>query len=137
LKLASHEGFSFMAFFSLAVGLTKSTAFFLGATHMAQITRKQNFVERYHDIWQLAYPTIVTMMLHNVMSIIDTMMVSQVSMAALAGVSLAQLVLATLFYLYRGEARSPLRPRRLAGSVSRGGNRRVHPPGDPAGAAVV
>ncbi|HEY7496814.1 MAG TPA: MATE family efflux transporter, partial [Candidatus Tectomicrobia bacterium] len=75
---------------------------------MAQITRKQNFVERYHDIWQLAYPTIVTMMLHNVMSIIDTMMVSQVSMAALAGVSLAQLVLATLFYLYRGVAEGVL-----------------------------
>lgn len=97
-----------MAFFILAVGLTKSTAFFLGATHMAQIARKQNFVERYNDIWQLAYPNIVTMMLHNVMSIIDTIMVSQVSMAALAGVSLAQLVLATLFYLYRGVAEGVL-----------------------------
>jgi MATE family multidrug resistance protein len=58
----------------------------------------------YKDVWLLAYPTIVTMLLHNCMSVIDTIMIGTVGTAALAGVGLAQLVLATLFYLYKGLA---------------------------------
>jgi MATE family multidrug resistance protein len=58
----------------------------------------------YKEVWLLAYPNIVTMLLHNCMSIIDTLMIGMVGTAALAGVGLAQLVLATLFYLYKGLA---------------------------------
>ena len=62
----------------------------------------------YKDVWLLAYPTIVTMLLHNCMAIVDTLMIGQLGTAALAGVGLAQLVLATLFYLYKGLAEGVL-----------------------------
>ena len=58
----------------------------------------------YKEVWLLAYPNIVTMLLHNCMSVIDTLMIAMTGTAALAGVGLAQLVLATLFYLYKGLA---------------------------------
>jgi MATE family multidrug resistance protein len=58
----------------------------------------------YKEVWLLAYPNMVTMLLHNCMSIVDTLMIGMVGTAALAGVGLAQLVLATLFYLYKGLA---------------------------------
>src|SRR5262245_17774978 len=62
----------------------------------------------YKDVWLLAYPTIVTMLLHNCMAIVDTLMIGRLGTAALAGVGLAQLVLATLFYLYKGLAEGVL-----------------------------
>lgn len=64
--------------------------------------------KRYTEVWLLAYPTIVTMVLHNLMSIIDTIMIGMVGTAALAGVGLAQLVLATLFHLHKGVSDSVL-----------------------------
>ena len=71
--------------------------------------QRQSFnLGRYTEIWLLAYPTIVTMVLHNLMMIIDTIMIGMVGTAALAGVSLAQLVLATLFYLHKGVSDSIL-----------------------------
>lgn len=71
--------------------------------------QRQSFnLGRYAEIWLLAYPTIVAMVLHNFMRIIDTIMIGRVGTAALAGVSLAQLVLATLFYLHKGVADSVL-----------------------------
>ncbi|MBI4640595.1 MAG: MATE family efflux transporter [Candidatus Tectomicrobia bacterium] len=62
----------------------------------------------YREVWLLAYPNIISMLLHNLMSIVDTIMIGSVGMAALAGVSLAQLVLSTLFYIYKGMADSVL-----------------------------
>jgi putative MATE family efflux protein len=62
----------------------------------------------YKEVWLLAYPTMVTMLLHNCMSIIDTLMIGMLGTAELAGVGLAQLVLATLFYLYKGLAEGVL-----------------------------
>jgi MATE family multidrug resistance protein len=62
----------------------------------------------HQEVWLLAYPNIVSMVLHNLMSIIDTIMIGMIGTAALAGVGLAQLVLATLFYLYKGMADSLL-----------------------------
>jgi multidrug resistance protein, MATE family len=62
----------------------------------------------YKEVWLLAYPTIITMMLHNCMAIVDTLMIGMLGTAALAGVGLAQLVLATLFHLYKGLAEGVL-----------------------------
>lgn len=62
----------------------------------------------YKEVWLLAYPNMVSMMLHTLMSLIDTIMIGMVGTAALAGVGLAQLVLSTLFYIFKGTADSVL-----------------------------
>jgi putative MATE family efflux protein len=62
----------------------------------------------YQELWELAYPNIVSMMLHNLLLIVDTLMIGMIGTAALAGVGLAQLILATLFYLHKGLAEGVL-----------------------------
>lgn len=62
----------------------------------------------YYELWVLAYPNIVSMMLHNLLLVVDTLMIGMVSTAALAGVGLAQLILATLFHLHKGLAEGVL-----------------------------
>jgi putative MATE family efflux protein len=58
----------------------------------------------YQELWVLAYPNIVSMMLHNLLLIVDTLMIGMIGTVALAGVGLAQLILATLFHLHKGLA---------------------------------
>jgi putative MATE family efflux protein len=62
----------------------------------------------YQELWVLAYPNIVSMMLHNLLLIVDTLMIGMIGTAALAGVGLAQLILATLFHLHKGLAEGVL-----------------------------
>ncbi len=60
----------------------------------------------YMEIWLLAYPAIIMMISHTVMSMIDTLMVSRLGTVELGAVSLGSLLVWTFYSLFNGLVQS-------------------------------